>query len=115
LVSPWARRKRDAIIGVSVSDTTIETKIVMVSVTANSRNSRPMMPPISSNGISTATSEMLIDMMVKPISAEPLKAAASGFSPSSIYRVMFSRTTIASSTTNPTEIVNAISDRLSSV
>ena len=84
MVSLCARRKRDAIIGVSVSDTTIETKIVMVSVTANSRNSRPMMPPISNSGISTATSETLIDTMVKPISLAPLNAAASGFSPSSI-------------------------------
>ena len=56
-----ARRKRDAIIGVSVSDTTSDTKIAIASVTANSRNSRPMMPPISNSGISTATSEMLIE------------------------------------------------------
>jgi len=33
-------QKREAIIGVSVSDTTIDTKIVIASVTANSRNSR---------------------------------------------------------------------------
>ena len=70
--------------GVSVSDTTIETKIVMVRVTANSRNSRPMMPPISNSGISTATSETLIDTMVKPISLAPLNAAANGFAPSSM-------------------------------
>jgi len=43
-----------------------------------------MMPPISNSGISTATSEILIDTMVKPISLAPLKAAAIGFSPSSI-------------------------------
>ena len=73
---------RDAIIGVSVSDTTIETKIVIASTTANSRNRRPMMPPIN-NGISTATSEMLIETMVKRLLA-PLKAAASGRSPSSM-------------------------------
>ena len=34
------------------------------------------MPPISSSGISTATSEMLIETMVKPISPAPLKAAS---------------------------------------
>ena len=84
VTSPCARRKREAIIGVSVSDTNIETKIVIASTTANSRNRRPMMPPISSSGISTATSEMLIDTMVKPISFEPLKAAAIGDSPSSM-------------------------------
>ena len=42
-----------------------------------------MMPPISSSGMNTATSETLIEMMVKPISPAPLNAAASGFSPSS--------------------------------
>jgi hypothetical protein len=41
-----------------------------------------MMPPIN-NGISTATSEMLIETMVKRLLA-PLKAAASGRSPSSM-------------------------------
>ena len=113
--SPCALRNRDASIGVSVSDTTSETKIVIASVTANSRNSRPMMPPISSSGISTATSEMLIETMVKPISPAPFSAASNGVSPCSIWRVMFSSMTMASSTTNPTEMVKAISDRLSSV
>ena len=46
--------------------------MVIETVTANSRNSRPMMPPISSSGMNTAISEMLIDMMVKPISPAPL-------------------------------------------
>ena len=74
-----------------------------------------MMPPISSSGMNTATSEMLIETMVKPISPAPLKAAASGFSPSSMWREMFSSITIASSTTKPTAIVSAINERLSSV
>ena len=43
-----------------------------------------MMPPISNSGISTAISEMLIDMMVKPISPAPLSAAAIGDSPCSM-------------------------------
>ncbi len=72
-----------------------------------------MMPVISSSGISTAISERLIERMVKPISPAPLKAAARGFSPSSICRVMFSSITMASSTTKPTAMVSAISDRLS--
>ena len=42
-----------------------------------------MTPPIRSSGISTATSETLIETMVKPISLAPLKAAASGRSPCS--------------------------------
>ncbi len=37
------------------------------SVTANSRNSRPTTSPINSSGISTAISEKVSEMMVKPI------------------------------------------------
>ena len=76
------RRKRDAIIGVSVSDDERRHRDASsVTVTANSRNRRPMMPPISSSGMNTATSEMLIERMVKPISPEPLSAASNGFMP----------------------------------
>ena len=55
--------------------------MVMVTVTANSRNSRPTMPPISSSGMNTATSEMLMERIVKPISPAPLSAASSGDRP----------------------------------
>jgi hypothetical protein len=64
-------------------------------------------------GMNTATSEVLIDRTVKPISRAPRSAAAIGDNPSSRYRVMFSSTTMASSTTKPTAIVSAIRDRLS--
>ena len=40
-----------------------------------------MMPPISSSGMNTATSEMLMDRMVKPISPAPLSVACSGDRP----------------------------------
>ena len=59
--------------GVVVSETTIETTMATESVTANSRNSRPTMPPISSSGMNTATSEMLMVSTVKPISCAPLQ------------------------------------------
>src|ERR1700732_2119030 len=84
-----------------------------LSTTANSRNNRPTIPPIIKIGINTATSEILIDITVNPISLAPFSAASKGFMPSSIWRVMFSSTTIASSTTNPVEIVSAINERLS--
>ena len=87
--------------------------MVIASVTENSRNSRPMMPLISSSGISTAISDIEIDTTVKPISPAPFSAACIGFMPCSTWRVMFSSTTIASSTTKPTAIVSAISERLS--
>ena len=80
------RRKREHIIGVSVSDTTQETTTAIVTVMANSRNSRPTMPPISSSGMNTAISEKLIETMVKPISPAPFSAASIGFMPSSMWR-----------------------------
>ena len=63
--------------------------------------------------MNTATSDRLIESTVNPISLAPRSAASSGRMPCSMYRVMFSITTIASSTTNPVEIVSAISDKLS--
>ncbi|MNK97625.1 hypothetical protein D3C87_1179690 [compost metagenome] len=98
--------------GVVVSDTTSETRMATDSVMANSWNSRPTMPPIISSGMNTAISDRLIDSTVKPTSRAPRRAAARGFMPFSIWREMFSRTTMASSTTKPVAIVSAISDRL---
>ena len=101
--------------GVVVSETTSETRTAMESTTANSRKSRPMMPPIRRMGMNTATSEMLIDRTVKPISRAPVIAASSGGMPCSRWRMTFSTTTMASSTTKPVATVSAISDRLSTL
>ena len=60
--------------------------MVSVTVIANSRNSRPTMPPISSSGMKTATSETEIEMIVKPISPAPFSAASIGAMPSSTWR-----------------------------
>ena len=72
-----------------------------------------MIPPMNSSGINTAASDIVIDRMVKPISPAPSMAACIGVLPISMWRTMFSSITMASSTTNPTDSVNAISDRLS--
>src|SRR5262249_49197426 len=53
-----------AIIGVVVRDRASEMTMATDSVTANSRNSRPMMPPISRIGMNTAMSDRLIDSTV---------------------------------------------------
>ena len=45
---------------------------------ANSLKTRPTTPPMKNTGMNTATSEMVIDMMVKVISREPLSAASIG-------------------------------------
>ena len=71
------------------------------------------MPPMNRIGMNTATSETVIEMIVKTISFDPLSAAVIASSPCSMCRTMFSSITIASSTTKPTQSVSAISDRLS--
>ena len=78
--------KREHSMGVSVSETSSDTPMASVTVTANSRNSRPTMPPISSRGMNTATSDTEMDTMVKPISPAPCMAASSGAMPSSMWR-----------------------------
>jgi len=55
-----SRRNLEHIIGVSVSGRNADTAMVMVTVTANSRNSRPMRPPSEQHGMNTATSETLM-------------------------------------------------------
>src|SRR5712675_1410554 len=80
--------KREQSIGASVSETRHEMATAAVTVSANSRNMRPMIPPMSKSGINTATSERLIDSTVNPISREPLSAASKGGTPSSRWEVM---------------------------
>src|SRR5258707_13056225 len=106
---------REQSIGVTVKETTPDTKIATLNVTENSWNCRPMIPPMNNNGIKTATSEILIESTVNPICLAPLKLASSGDKPCSTYRTMFSMTTIASSTTKPTEMVTASSTMLSTL
>ncbi len=62
--------------GVAVSDTIIEMTMAIVSVTANSRNRRPTMPPIIRMGMKTAINDRLIETMVKPTSRAPSSAAS---------------------------------------
>jgi hypothetical protein len=57
--------------GVVVSETTIEMATATLKVTANSRNIRPRMPPISRMGMNTAINEVLMESTVNPISREP--------------------------------------------
>ena len=96
-----------------VKETIAETAMATLRVTANSRKSRPTMPPIIRMGMNTASSDTVMETMVKPICLAPLSAASIGESPISTKREMFSVTTMASSTTNPVEMVSAIKDRLS--
>ncbi len=107
------RMKCAQIIGVSVSDTTVETATANASVTENSRNTRPTTPLMNRSGMKAAISETLIDTTVKPICRAPSSAAFIGGMPFSRLRKPFSIITMASSTTKPTEQASAISERLS--
>ena len=75
LVRTCGRRMSAHIIGVSVSETTAERTMAIASVMANSWNSRPTTSRMNSSGISTAISETVSEMMVKPISPAPFSAA----------------------------------------
>ncbi len=85
----------------------------MDSVIASSWNSSPTMPGMSRMGRNTAISDRLMDITVNPTSALPRSAASLGGMPSSMCRMMFSSTTMASSTTKPVPMVRAMSERLS--
>ena len=50
------------IIGVTVSDTTVETTMANTSVTENSRSRRPTTPSMNSSGMKAATSDTLIEI-----------------------------------------------------
>ena len=65
------------------------------------------------SGVNTAIREIEIDTMVKLISPAPARAASNAGSPRSSRFQITSTMTMASSTTKPTAMVRAISDRLS--
>ena len=107
------RTKCAQIIGVTDSETAVETAIANASVTENSRKTRPINPVMNSRGMNAATSEMLMESTVKPICCAPSIAARNGDIPFSRLRKQFSIMTIASSTTKPTDTASAMSERLS--
>ena len=72
-----------------------------------------MMPPMKPTGINTATIENVVASTAKPISWVPSNAASRGclkrpFTFMPAWRTIFSRTTIASSISNPTHNDSAI-------
>ena len=101
--------------GVVVSEITMDTRMAADMTTANSRKNRPTIPAMNKMGTNTAISDRLMETTVKPISRAPSIAACMAVLPRSMWRITFSSTTMASSTTKPAETVSAISERLSSV
>ncbi|MNV24332.1 hypothetical protein D3C71_1153930 [compost metagenome] len=103
---------RLASVGASVRQTTMDTMMAAVAVSANSLNKRPTMPSMNSSGVKAATSDTLMDTTVNPISLVPFKAASRMPAPASRCRWMFSMTTMASSTMKPTATTIATKVRL---
>ena len=64
--------------------------------------------------MNTATSDRLMETTVKPTSRAPSSGRIKRFMPASMWRMVFSITTMASSTTKPVAMVSAISEKLSS-
>jgi hypothetical protein len=86
-----------------------ETMRADATVTANSRNRRPVSSVRKVSGRKTATAEMVAATTAKEISCMPFLAASSAGVPDSTQRVMFSSTTMASSTTRPIARVTPMS------
>src|SRR5690625_5842355 len=101
--------------GVNIKEISKEINTATDDVTANSVNRRPISPPTNHMGINTATKEKLIAVTVKLTSRKPRTAARKGLSPLSKYRIMLSKTTIASSTTKPVATIKAIKEMVLSV
>ena len=76
-------------------------------VSANGRKSSPVMSVTSASGRNTATVVIVDAVTATATSRTPDLMASSLFSPRPRWRLMFSMTTIESSTTRPIAIVRA--------
>ena len=96
-------------VGERVSATMPDMVTAPAKVNANSRNSAPVKPPCIPIGMYTATRVTVIAMTGETSSRAPSMAASRGVRPSRRCRSTFSTTTMASSTTRPTESTMASS------
>ena len=87
--------------GVSVRATKLENITAAATATPNSLNKRPVVPSRNEMGINTAIRTIVVAITAKATCFAPRLAAKSAGSPASIRRWIFSKTTIASSTTSP--------------
>ena len=101
--------------GVSVNETSSENSVATVTTMPNSCMYLPTNPLRNASGKNTTTSTSVIAIAAPPISVRPLIAASPGDCPMSRCRVMFSSTTIESSTRIPMISESPISETLSSV
>ena len=90
-----------------VSATKSEAASAIVTVRANGRNSSPVMSPTRASGRNTATVVTVDAVIAAATSLTAVEIAESLSSPRERCRLMFSITTIESSTTRPIAIVRA--------
>ena len=88
-------------IGTRVSAAVVDTIIMMLTIHPSWLNIIPAIPGTMVRGRNTQSIVNVDAMMEIPTSLVPCTAASFGFSPLSIWVVMFSSATIASSTTIP--------------
>ena len=106
----------ELITGDSVTATMPDTTTAAARVIANSRNSEPVSPPWKPIGVYTAARVIVIAMIGPTSSRAPTSAACTRVFPSRTWRSTFSTTTMASSTTSPTDstiarIVSRLSEK----
>jgi len=94
-------------IGVNVRATNEEIATEPAITILNSLNKRPVIPSINTIGKNTEIRVIVVDTTAKKISFDPSIPASFGDMPCSIRTYIFSATTIASSTTRPTESTTA--------
>jgi hypothetical protein len=95
-------------IGSRVKETNSEIRTAAETITPNWKKNRPMMPPMKATGRKTATMQKVVASTASPISSVPSIAAWRCVLPNPMWRMMFSRTTIASSIRMPTARLSAI-------
>src|SRR6266545_4313581 len=106
--SPFGgRRNQYASTGITVSETKSDASSATVTVTPKDENSCPTSPDTNAIGRNTATVVSVEDVTAPATSRTPLMTASRFGSPYPRWRLMFSSTTIESSTTRPTEMVSA--------
>ena len=92
---------RDAIIGVTVKDTSRERSVAETTVIPNCRKNCPTISCRKAMGPKTTTSQSVMATAARPISIRPRTAAVRGSSPRWMWRSTFSRITMESSTRIP--------------
>ena len=107
------RRNQYASTGTMVIETSSEATRASATVIENGRNSSPVMPETTATGTNTAT-VVRVDAVTAPATSRTDATMSSGVSGSSPVsrRLMFSITTIESSTTRPTATVIAASVKM---